>query len=99
MGRNLLMSAAAVGPHPHMAVLLSVSARKTPKRSAVKDLIAIPIHDPQTKATPGALFTPAGAGPFPAVIYMGTGRPLIPGRSRREDCPCATACSPEASRC
>ena len=37
-----------------------------------KDVIAIPVDDPQTKAIAGALFKPAGAGPFPAVIYMGT---------------------------
>lgn len=34
--------------------------------------IAIPVDDPQTKEIAGSLFKPAGAGPFPAVIYMGT---------------------------
>ena len=71
MGRNLLMSAVAVGTAT-MVVLLSVSAAQTPKMGGGKDVIAIPIDDPQTKAIAGALFTPAGAGPFPAVIYMGT---------------------------
>jgi len=56
-----------------MAVLLSVSAAETPKMGGgYKDVIAIPVDDPQTKAIAGALLKPAGAGPFPAVIYMGT---------------------------
>jgi dienelactone hydrolase len=35
------------------------------------NVIAIPIDDPDVKAITGALITPEGAGPFPAVIYMG----------------------------
>src|SRR5450759_3629202 len=35
------------------------------------DVIAIPVNDPAIKAIGGALFKPAGTGPFPAVIYMG----------------------------
>jgi dienelactone hydrolase len=31
---------------------------------------AIPVKDPAIKAISGALFKPAGAGPFPAVVYM-----------------------------
>jgi dienelactone hydrolase len=34
------------------------------------DVIAIPVNDPAIKAIGGALFKPAGAGPFPGVIYM-----------------------------
>jgi hypothetical protein len=34
------------------------------------DVIPIPVDDPETKAIAGALFKPAGAGPFPAVVYM-----------------------------
>jgi dienelactone hydrolase len=56
-----------------MGVLLSVSAAETPKMGGgYKDVIAIPVDDPQTKAIAGALLKPAGAGPFPVVIYMGT---------------------------
>ncbi len=57
-----------------MAVLLSMSAAaRIPKMSGgYKDVIAIPVDDPQTKAIAGALLEPAGAGPFPVVIYMGT---------------------------
>jgi dienelactone hydrolase len=36
-----------------------------------KNVVAIPIDDPDVKAIAGALFKPAGSGPFPAVIYMG----------------------------
>jgi len=35
-----------------------------------KDVIPIPVDDPATKAIAGALFKPAGPGPFPAVVYM-----------------------------
>ena len=34
------------------------------------NVVAIPIDDPEVKAISGALFKPAGKGPFPAVIYM-----------------------------
>jgi dienelactone hydrolase len=34
------------------------------------NVVAIPIDDPAAKAIAGALFKPAGAGPFPVVVYM-----------------------------
>lgn len=34
------------------------------------DVTAIPVNDPAIKVIGGALFKPAGAGPFPAVVYM-----------------------------
>jgi dienelactone hydrolase len=34
------------------------------------DVTAIPANDPAIKAIGAALFKPAGAGPFPAVVYM-----------------------------
>jgi dienelactone hydrolase len=34
------------------------------------DVTAIPVNDPAIKAIGAALFKPAGAGPFPAVVYM-----------------------------
>ena len=34
------------------------------------NVVAIPVDDPDVKAIAGALFKPAGAGPFPAVVYM-----------------------------
>ena len=47
-----------------------------------KDAIAIPVDDPATRAIAGALFRPAGAGPFPAVIYMGTCAEMNSGEER-----------------
>ena len=41
-----------------------------PMGGGYKDVIPIPVDDPTTKAIAGALFKPAGAGPFPAVVYM-----------------------------
>ena len=35
------------------------------------NVIDIPVDDPDTRAIAGALFRPQGAGPFPAVIYLG----------------------------
>jgi dienelactone hydrolase len=34
------------------------------------NVTAIPVNDPAIKAISGALFKPAGAGPFPAVVYL-----------------------------
>src|SRR3954449_13519655 len=34
------------------------------------NVTSIPVKDPAIKAIGGALFKPAGAGPFPAVVYM-----------------------------
>ena len=33
-------------------------------------VVAIPVDDPATKAIAGALIKPAGAGPFPTVVYL-----------------------------
>jgi dienelactone hydrolase len=50
----------------------SVSAGQTPPPmgGGYTDVIPIPVDDPTTKAIAGALFKPAGAGPFPAVVYI-----------------------------
>ena len=34
------------------------------------NVVAIPIDDPEVKAISGALFKPAGSGPFPVLVYM-----------------------------
>src|SRR5262249_50719898 len=34
------------------------------------NVTAIPVNDPAIKAISGALFKPAGAGPFPVAVYM-----------------------------
>ena len=36
-----------------------------------KDVIAIPVDDPDVKAIAGAFFKPEGTGPFPAIVYLG----------------------------
>lgn len=69
----LLSRAAVAIAIAGMAVTPPLFAAQVPKMGGgYQDVIAIPVDDPQTKAIAGALFKPAGAGPFPAVIYMGT---------------------------
>jgi dienelactone hydrolase len=55
-----------------IAVSRSASAAEAPPLMAggYTNVIPIPVDDPATKAIAGALFKPAGAGPFPAVVYM-----------------------------
>ena len=55
-----------------MIAIPSVSAGQTspPMGGGYTNVIPIPVNDPTTKAIAGALFKPAGAGPFPAVIYL-----------------------------
>jgi dienelactone hydrolase len=74
MGRNIRKTATAVAiAIAAMGTFISVSAADTPKMGGgYKDVIAIPVDDPQIKQIAGALFKPTGAGPFPAVIYMST---------------------------
>ncbi|HEY2534848.1 MAG TPA: dienelactone hydrolase family protein [Xanthobacteraceae bacterium] len=49
---------------------VSMGQTKPPMGGGYTDVIPIPVNDPATKAIAGALFKPAGAGPFPAIIYM-----------------------------
>jgi dienelactone hydrolase len=41
-----------------------------PMGGGYTDVIPIPVSDPTIKSISGALFKPAGSGPFPAVVYM-----------------------------
>jgi dienelactone hydrolase len=55
------------------AVLLPTLAHSQaapPMGGGYKNVIPIPVDDPTTKAIAGALFKPAGPGPFPVVVYM-----------------------------
>jgi dienelactone hydrolase len=71
MKHKLLVTVAAVAVAAGAIIFPAVSAAQTPKMGGgYKNVIAIPVDDPATKAIAGALFKPAGAGPFPAVIYL-----------------------------
>src|SRR5260370_32397700 len=50
----------------------AVSSGQTPPPigGGYTDVTAIPVNDPAIKAIGGAMFKPAGARPFPAVVYM-----------------------------
>jgi dienelactone hydrolase len=55
-----------------MLAFQSMSKAETPPMGGgYTDVIPIPVNDPVTKAIAGALFKPPGAGPFPAVVYVG----------------------------
>ena len=73
MKRNFSTSVAAMALMLGAMVLLpTVAATKTatPIGGGYTNAIPIPVDDPATKAIAGALFKPAGAGPFPAIVYM-----------------------------
>jgi dienelactone hydrolase len=84
MKRNLLFSAKALAIAAAATMALPLqSVAQTPKMGGgYKDVITIPVDDPKTKAIAGALFKPAGAGPFPAVIYMSTCAGVDSGEER-----------------
>jgi dienelactone hydrolase len=60
----LALAAVVVAPS------LADSQTTPPMAGGYKDVIPIPVDDPTVKAIAGALFKPAGPGPFPAVVYM-----------------------------
>jgi dienelactone hydrolase len=49
---------------------VSTGQTPTPMGGGYTNVIPIPVNDPAVKAIAGALIKPAGAGPFPGVIYM-----------------------------
>jgi len=73
MKRNFLTSVAtttltlgAMGLFP----AIGASQTSPPIGFGYTNVISIPVNDTTTKNIAGALFKPAGAGPFPAVVYM-----------------------------
>ena len=61
-----VLSAAAMLAFPSASITVTAPAIG----GGYTDVTAIPVDDPTIKAIGAALFKPAGAGPFPAVVYM-----------------------------
>jgi dienelactone hydrolase len=69
--KHKLLISVAVAVAAGAMIFPAVSAAQTPKMGGgYKDVMAIPVDDPNVKAIAAALFKPDGRGPFPAVIYM-----------------------------
>jgi len=68
MKRLILVAVVAVGLS--YATSLQADQAPPPIGGGYTDVTAIPVNDPAIKAIGGALFKPAGAGPFPAVVFM-----------------------------
>ena len=67
MQGNFLTSVRAVAVSATLGVLALAAAQTAPPiGGGYKDVIPIPVDDPATKTIAGALFKPAGSGPFPA---------------------------------
>ena len=73
MKRQFLASVGVVALTTTLMVAIpsgSMGQSAPPIGGGFTDVIAIPVNDPAIKAIGGAMFKPAGAGPFPAVVYM-----------------------------
>ena len=69
MHGNFLTSVTAVALSATLGVSTPVAAQTAPPiGGGYTNAIPIPVDDPTTKNIAGALFKPAGAGPFPAVV-------------------------------
>ena len=77
MKRKFLMIAAATAILAGAGAPSYVSAEQTPPMSGgYKNVIPIPVDDPRVKTIAGTLFKPEGAGPFPAIVYLGGCAPV-----------------------
>ena len=72
MKRLILAATVAATAFSSATSLQAQTSDQAPPRigGGYTDVIAIPVNDPTIKTIGGALFKPAGAGPFPAVVYM-----------------------------
>jgi dienelactone hydrolase len=72
MNRLILVAAVAAMGLSCATGLVAQTSDQTPPPigGGYTNVTAIPVNDPAIKAIGGALFKPAGAGPFPAVVYM-----------------------------
>ena len=70
--KQLILAAAVTGIGLSYATGLQAQTgdQIPPIGGGYTNVTAIPVNDPAIKAISGALFKPAGAGPFPAVVYM-----------------------------
>ena len=70
--KRLILAAAvtAIGLSYATGLQAQTSDQPPPIGGGYTNVTAIPVKDPAIKAISGALFKPAGAGPFPAVVYM-----------------------------
>ena len=82
MKRKFLAPVAAVALTASAIIIvpsIGLSQTPPPMGGGYTNVIPIPVDDPKIKNIAGALFKPAGAGPFPAVVYMsGCTGPSIP---------------------
>jgi dienelactone hydrolase len=78
MKLRFLMTAAAAAIIAGAMVFLpaTTAAQPPPMSGGYTNVIPIPIDEPATKAIAGALFKPEGAGPFPAIVYLGDCGPV-----------------------
>ena len=68
---NFLMSVTALAVGATLGLTIPAAAQTAPTMGGgYTNVIPIPVDDPTTKVIAGALFKPAGKGPFPVVVYM-----------------------------
>ena len=72
MKRLILVAAVAAIGFSYATNLQAQTGDQTPPPigGGYTNVTAIPVNDPAIKTIGGALFKPAGAGPFPAVVFM-----------------------------
>jgi len=95
MKYHLLWTTAAVaGLAAALVAIPSFSAAQTPPMggsykswSPNPTVITIPVNDPSVKAIAGALFKPAGAGPFATLVYMSDCKGLSIMEEREQEKP------------
>ena len=70
--KRLILAAAvtAIGLSYATGLQAQIGDQTPPIGGGYTNVTAIPVNDPAIKAISGALFKPAGAGPFPAVVYI-----------------------------
>src|SRR5215475_9356422 len=70
--KRLILAAAvtAIGLSCATGLQAQAADQTPPIGGGYTNVTAIPVNDPAIKAISGALFKPAGAGPFPAVVYL-----------------------------